>query len=108
MMMTTTTIHDDTDSQNDNDNDFDNDVNPWQKSYVLRSAMAPTPRVENFEDMGAQRHKPVYAPSFPFPGVPNPANLDPKVVTNIICHSSNMPTFKQKTTLSGILTTCFH
>ena len=48
------------------------------------SAMAPTPRVENFEDMGAQRHKPVYAPSFPFNPASNPANLDPKVVTNII------------------------
>ena len=24
--------------------------------------MAPTPRVESFDEMGAQRHKPVYAP----------------------------------------------
>ena len=64
--------------------------------------MAPTPRVENFEDMGAQRHKPVYAPSFPFPGVSNPANLDPKVVTNIH-HSSYMLTLKLRATLSRML-----
>jgi len=42
------------------------------------TAMAPTPRVESFDEMGAQRHKPVYAPSFPFPGLPSAADLDPK------------------------------
>ena len=42
--------------------------------------MAPTPRVESFDEMAPQRHKPVYAPSFPFTPSSNPAQLDPKVV----------------------------
>ena len=50
---------------------------------VHRSAMAPTPRVENFDEMGSQRHKPVYAPRFPFPAASDAANLDPKVVSPI-------------------------
>ena len=56
---------------------------------VQCSAMAPTPRVESFEEMAPQRHQPVYAPSFapsfPFPTAANlePPTLDPKVGTNI-------------------------
>ena len=42
--------------------------------------MAPPPRVESFDEMAPQRHKPVYAPSFPFAPSSNPAKLDPKVV----------------------------
>ena len=54
--------------------------------FVHPSAMAPTPRVESFEEMGAQRHKPVYAPSFPFAPASNPASLDPKVESGHIHH----------------------
>ena len=68
----------------DNTNDFMmTTIMSLRNIHVHPSAMAPTPRVENFEEMAPQRHKPVYAPSFPFPPASIPANLDPKVVTNI-------------------------
>merc|ERR1719460_1599068 len=53
------------------------------------TAMAPTPRVENFDEMGSQRHKPVYAPRFPFPAASDAANLDPKATSKPGASSSS-------------------